>query len=78
MAPLGDAPRWLVRCPPRRDPLPHSHSGRWGQAARRDSGRVSRGPANDPIVVDLPAGLLSTHDYEVALDASYVLTVTRR
>jgi len=22
MAPLGDAPRRLVRCPPRRDPLP--------------------------------------------------------
>jgi hypothetical protein len=46
---------------------------------------VSRGPVNDLIAIDLPARLLSTHDYEVALNgaspapaASYVLTVVRR
>ena len=49
------------------------------------SGRVSRGPSNDLIAIDLPARLLSTHDYEMALyqaspapAASYVLTVVRR
>lgn len=49
------------------------------------SGRVSRGPATDPIDIDLPARLLSTHDYEMALTqaspvpaASYVLSVVRR
>jgi hypothetical protein len=49
------------------------------------SGRASRGPANDVISIDLPAHLLSTHDYEIALNdrspapaASYVLTVVRR
>jgi len=49
------------------------------------SGRVSRGPANDVIALDLPARLLSTHDYEMALNdaspapaASYLLSVVRR
>ena len=49
------------------------------------SGRVSRGPANNLIAIDLPARLLSTHDYEVALNdaspapaASYLLSVVRR
>ena len=49
------------------------------------SGRASRTPANDLVAIDLPARLLSTHDYEMALNdsfpapvASYVLTVVRR
>ena len=49
------------------------------------SGRVSRRPANDVITVDVPARLLSTHDYEIALNdaspspaASYLLSVVRR
>lgn len=49
------------------------------------SGRVSREAANDLIALDLPARLLSTHDYEITLTdtstspaASYVLSVVRR
>ena len=49
------------------------------------SGQVSRTPPTGVIPVDLPARLLLTHDYEIALDvpphapaASYALTVVRR
>jgi hypothetical protein len=49
------------------------------------SGPASRAPAGDLMAIDLPAPLLSTHDYEItlsvpsgALIASYPVTVVRR
>jgi hypothetical protein len=49
------------------------------------SGRASRGAADSLVSVDIPARLLTTHDYEMALNdsspapaASYALSVVRR